>query len=72
MSLQFSLLIVAGYLAGITAKLMTQGINYVLIIYFFNLAIVTANIVVYFINKRLDEKAESGFEVNLGKSRNLV
>lgn len=58
MSLQFSLLIVIGYLAGIIAKLMSQGINYVLFIYFFNLAIVLANIGVYFFNKQLDSKAE--------------
>lgn len=54
MSLQFTLLIITGYIAGITSKVISHNINYVLIIYLFNLVIVSANIVVYFINKRLD------------------
>lgn len=57
MSLQFILLIVAGYIAGITAKIVSHNINYVLIAYLLNLAIVSANIVVYFINLRYDRQA---------------
>ena len=57
MSLQFSLLIIAGYLAGITAKIINHGFNYVLVAYLFNLTIVSANVVVYFINRNLDRKA---------------
>lgn len=56
MSLQFILLIIFGYLAGITAKLITHKINYVLIVYLLNLVIVSINLVVYFINKRNDRK----------------
>ncbi len=55
MSLRFILLIIAGYIAGITAKVMSHNINYVLIVYLFNLIVVSANIIVYFINKRLDQ-----------------
>lgn len=54
MSLPFILLIISGYIAGITAKIMTGQINYVLIVYFVNLAIVTVNLAVYFRNRRLD------------------
>ena len=54
MSLQFILLIIFGYVAGITAKLINHRINYVLAVYFFNLAIVSCNLVVYFYNRRLD------------------
>ena len=54
MSLQFILLIIVGYIAGITAKIASHNINYVLIVYFINLIIVSANIVVYFINKKHD------------------
>ena len=50
MSLQFILLIILGYVAGITAKIINHNINYVLVVYLLNLAIVSANIVVYFIN----------------------
>lgn len=57
MSLQFILLICAGYVAGITAKLMRGSVTYVLVAYFFNLAIVAANIIVYFINRRHDRAA---------------
>ena len=55
-SLPFILLIVAGYVAGITAKVITDQINYVLIAYIVNLAIVSLNIVIYFRNVSLDKK----------------
>lgn len=55
-SLPFILLIITGYIAGITAKLVTGQINYVLIVYLLNLAIVSMNIVVYFRNVALDRK----------------
>lgn len=55
-SLPFILLIVAGYIAGITAKVITEQINYVLIAYIVNLAIVSLNIVIYFRNVSLDKK----------------
>lgn len=55
-SLPFILLIVAGYIAGITAKVITGQINYVLIAYIFNLAIVSLNIVIYIRNVSLDKK----------------
>lgn len=54
MSLRFILLIIVGYIAGITAKIVSHNINYVLIVYLINLIIVSANIVVYFINKKHD------------------
>ena len=59
-SLPFILLIVAGYIAGITAKVITDQINYVLIAYIVNLAIVSLNIVIYFRNVSLDKKLLRG------------
>ena len=56
MSLPFILLIVTGYVAGITAKIITGQINYVLAVYFINLTIVAVNIIVYFRNVSLDKK----------------
>lgn len=56
-SLPFILLITFGYLAGITAKIVTGQINYVLAVYLFNLAVVALNIAVYFRNTALDRKA---------------
>ena len=58
MSLPFILLIIFGYLAGISAKIMMNQTNYVLVVYFINLAVVTLNLFVYFRNKRLDEREE--------------
>lgn len=58
MSLPFILLIIFGYIAGISAKLLMNQTNYVLLVYFINLAVVTLNLVVYFRNKRLDEAGE--------------
>lgn len=61
-SLPFILLIITGYIAGITAKVITGQINYVLIAYIVNLAIVSLNIVIYFRNVSLDKKRLLGME----------
>lgn len=57
MSLPFILLITFGYVAGISAKFISHNISYVLVVYIINIAIVSVNIVVYFINKNYDKKA---------------
>lgn len=62
-SLPFILLIIAGYIAGISAKLISGQINYVLIAYLLNLAIVSLNVIVYFRNVSLDKKRSLGMEV---------
>lgn len=55
-SLPFIILIITGYVAGITAKILTDQINYVLIAYILNLAIVSINVLVYLRNYTLDKK----------------
>lgn len=55
-SLPFILLIITGYIAGISAKLISGQINYVLIAYILNLVIVSLNVIVYFRNVSLDKK----------------
>ena len=62
-SLPFILLIITGYIAGISAKLITGQINYVLIAYILNLAIVSMNVIVYFRNVSLDKKRLCASEV---------
>lgn len=57
-SLAFILLIITGYLAGITAKVLNHQMNYVLVVYFLNLAIVMTNLFAYFRNKALDKEKE--------------
>ena len=54
MSLPFILLIITGYIAGISSKIINQNFSYVLVIYFFNLFVVSMNVVVYFINRNYD------------------
>ena len=54
-SLPFNLLILAGYLAGIAAKLCAGAISYVLAVYLFNLLMVSLNVAVYVRNRRLDK-----------------
>ena len=55
-SLNFLLLITFGYVCGIAAKFASHQLNYVLAVYFLNLAVVLANLVVYFINRSYDKK----------------
>ena len=55
-SLPFLLLIITGYIGGITAKVLTHQINYVLIVYLINLVIVLVNLAVYMRNVALDRK----------------
>lgn len=55
-SLPFILLIIAGYIAGICAKLVSGNVNYVLAAYILNLVMVSMNLAVYFRNVQLDKK----------------
>ena len=69
MSLPFILLIIAGYVAGISAKLLTHQLNYVLIAYFLNLAIVLLNVLVFVRNVSLDKQRTAPVLVKENKVR---
>ena len=63
-SLAFLCLIFLGYIAGIASKFMNEAYMaafsekwYVLFFYFLNLAMVTADILLYFRNRKLDKIA---------------
>ena len=64
MSLPFILLITMGYIAGIAAKLLSGNISFVLAVYVLNLVMVSANLAVYWINRRHDRQngADRGSE----------
>ena len=62
-SLPFLLLIITGYLGGIAAKIISGSINYVLIVYLINLAIVLLNLAVYFRNVSLDRKSDGNIKL---------
>ena len=48
--------IIIGYVAGIIGKIVNNQLSYVLIIYCFNLIVVSADLVLYFINRKYEKK----------------
>lgn len=66
-SLAFIILIITGYVAGITAKIINHQFNYVLAVYFLNLAIVITNVFVYIRNKALDKKSTANKDMKIRK-----
>lgn len=69
MSLPFILLIIIGYVAGITAKIYMSKYNYVLVVYLINLVMVSINLVVYFINRRYDKNME---QMDVARNNNRI
>ena len=65
MSLFFILLIIAGYIAGITAKIINHNFTYVLAVYVLNLLIVSVNVLIYFRNRAYDRRREEAARVEL-------
>ncbi|MBP3648026.1 MAG: hypothetical protein J6K55_16600 [Clostridia bacterium] len=57
-SLPFLIAIVVGYVMGITHKLLYSR-DIVLIVYIINLCMVSADLVLYFINRRYDKQREA-------------
>lgn len=64
-SLWFLCLIIFGYIAGIASKFLNEAYMsdiatkwYVLFFYFLNLIMVTADLILYFRNKKLDRRNE--------------
>lgn len=55
-SVMFMSAILIGYISGIVAKIIAGALNYVLVIYVFNFLVVSADFVIYFINKRHEQK----------------
>ena len=51
-SVVFTTAIILGYLAGIIGKIIGGAFNYVLVLYFINLAFVSVDFALYFINKK--------------------
>lgn len=61
-SWQFLGLITLGYVAGIIAKFCSGNANWVLIVYFLNVACLIVNWVIYFCNRRLDKERIAALE----------
>lgn len=63
-SILFLSLIAFGYIFGILAKFFNNNISYVIIFYAINLIFVSANIIIYFINKRNENINENIYKNN--------
>ncbi len=58
MNIKFTLLIIVGYIAGLTAKILSGQFTFVFAVYIFNLFVVSLNLVVFFINRNYDKHPE--------------
>ena len=52
----FIVAIIVGYIAGIIGKIYSGQINFVLVLYCFNLLMVSVDFILYFINKHNENK----------------
>ena len=55
-SIVFIIAIIIGYISGIIGKIVNHQLAYVLIIYCFNLIIVSVDLVLFFINRKNEKK----------------
>lgn len=51
----FIIAILIGYIAGITGKILSGNVNYVLCIYIINFIVVSTDLMLYFRNKKLEK-----------------
>ncbi len=55
-SIVFIIAIIIGYISGIIGKIANHQLTYVLIIYCFNLIVVSVDLVLFFINRKNEKK----------------
>lgn len=55
-SVVFIVAIIVGYLSGITGKLVNGQVGYVLVVYCLNLAVVSLDLGIYFVNRSREKK----------------
>ena len=60
----FTIAIIIGYIAGITGKIVGNNINYVFALYLINLVFVSADLILYFVNKKRERKTETAKNEN--------
>lgn len=58
-SVLFQYAIILGYISGICGKFVSGATNYVLVLYFINLAMVAADTVLYYRNRKLDRQRDA-------------
>lgn len=57
-SVVFTIAIIVGYIAGITGKIVGGNYNYVLALYLLNLAFVSADLALYFVNRHRERREQ--------------
>lgn len=57
-SFLFEIFIWVGYVCGVAGKLITQNITYVFVFYVINFCMVTADLLLYLRNRKLDKLAD--------------
>jgi len=57
-SIVFIIAIIIGYISGIIGKIVNEQMTYVLIIYCFNLIVVSVDLVLFFINRKNEKEAQ--------------
>ena len=55
-SVVFIVVIIIGYISGIIGKIINDQLTYVLIIYCFNLIVVSVDLVLFFINRKREKE----------------
>ena len=55
-SIVFIIAIIIGYISGVIGKIVNHQLTYVLIIYCFNLIVVSVDLVLFFINRKNEKK----------------
>ena len=56
-SIVFIVAIIIGYISGIIGKIINDQLTYVLIIYCFNLIVVSIDLILFFINRKREKEA---------------
>lgn len=56
-SVFFIFAVIIGYVSGIIGKVVNGDVSYVLVLYCINLAVVTADLVIYYVNKKRESIA---------------
>ena len=56
-SIVFIIAIIIGYISGIIGKILNKQLTYVLIIYCFNLIVVSIDLILFFMNRKREKEA---------------
>ncbi|MBQ8895608.1 MAG: hypothetical protein IKM32_07400 [Clostridia bacterium] len=66
-SVVFIVAIILGYISGILGKIVNGQISYVLVLYCINLAVVSIDLALYFINLKREKKQSHTESINISK-----